>query len=279
MKRIILPLVPLLLAATAHATDGSLNYDIGLEQNQEKVMGQFKSRTEVIDEFKASSQEDSVNSEQYEIKGSTFSEGRSNIDGDFVIRNESASTGLCQEGVNDGATRSNGGILEECLAGQWIEMDVGMGGGANTCAVMFRSENGKVAIIDYTSSRSGENLGFLYSKRYNQINHLYSNGNKLKSTYTSSFNTPSGTFTIYSSWKTIEFINKKMYLPAQAQGSHISFGLSPSLKICGWNGTSTTTYSKSYVKCSINALTGKPQLTYIKSTGASSGGRCPTEPG
>ena len=96
------------------------------------VMGEFKGlRKDELVDFNASANDDSVSTADSQVSGASIIAGKSSIDPRFVLDNESASSGECIAGVNDGATRSNGGTLQECRSGQWVDMESLAGGGVD----------------------------------------------------------------------------------------------------------------------------------------------------
>ena len=151
---------------------GGINSESELEafQNQMKgaqVMNIFKSINE-SNAFAAESSNDSVNSQEHIISKGSIVEGLSSIDSDFVLTNESSSTGECVSGVNDGATRDHNGVLESCKNGTWSEMDVGGGSAGASCKVGIAAINGKVGWYDYTNSKTGVYLGYSKARVYDK---------------------------------------------------------------------------------------------------------------
>ena len=136
MKRYLI--LPLLLSVSFSAVAESFNY------NDPETRRQMNDASLIVDKFKgkttnggvdfnAKSNQDSVSTGDSMINGSSIIAGKSSIDPRFVLDNESASSGQCIAGVNDGATRSEGGTLQECKNGLWSDMDIASSGGVQVC--------------------------------------------------------------------------------------------------------------------------------------------------
>ena len=235
------------------------------DYNGEDLTGLFKGSNVTSDiEFKATHSADSTDvSSEYSTDAGIIGK-KSSINPKFVLNNESSSVGICQAGINDGATRSNGGTLEECKNGFWQEMDIGSGGGGNMCIYNIKSLNGYMAVYDYTNSRSGKLAGYFTGHtgvkvQYNGSSILHPSDYGYQGTLLNGNNTLMGTY-YRNQWASAPAVlSTKVHIPVNSTGIKYNFG-------SRYFMSTTKIYGSSVVKCVMNSTTGSLQVNVTKAT-------------
>ena len=154
------------LLASSDEREAEIERLKGEYNNTKIVLSVFKDTDSMIDDFKSSSSEDSVSSANARISGEIINIGSSSINKNFVLSNESASSGACLAGINDGATRDNNGDLESCQNGVWTKMDVGGGAGPGMCQYEFIPNGNYVDIYGNSETQKHQKIGTLQGFKY-----------------------------------------------------------------------------------------------------------------
>ena len=129
----ILMLGSISLAANAFIVDYEDKSTLKKMNDPSEVFKKFKTHDNKKLDLSSESSEDSTTSISSLVDGGSIQGKSAVIDKTFVLENESSSSGACIKGVNDGAIRLNGGVLEQCNNGTWNKTE-SLSSGGESCA-------------------------------------------------------------------------------------------------------------------------------------------------